>query len=198
MFFGIEKERGGPDRWDECERKVGSVIRNGLGITEDIAIERAHRTGKRNAILVKLLSFKHKELILKNARKLKDSEILDDVFVREDFSLEIRKIRRGLRNKAKELFDKGQKARINYDKLITNEGVYTFDTDKGEVIRMKQRGRGERDEATHDVSVNSKVHTLEGEGDEATEREGTERQAAWDHDVFDYPQVTSPSLSKPS
>ena len=45
LFFGFPAVPAGTEHWDECERKVKEAIKEGMGITEDILIERAHRSG---------------------------------------------------------------------------------------------------------------------------------------------------------
>ena len=57
--------------------KVKGCISEGMGITERMEIERAHRVGK--AIVVKFLSYKQKMLALTNAHKLKTSDGYDNI-----------------------------------------------------------------------------------------------------------------------
>ena len=64
--------------------KVKGCISEGMGITERMEIERAHRVGK--AIVVNLLFYKQKMLVLTNARMLKTSDGDDNINVRDDFS----------------------------------------------------------------------------------------------------------------
>ena len=45
LFFGFPAVPAGTEHWDECERKVKEASKEGMGITEDILIERAHRSG---------------------------------------------------------------------------------------------------------------------------------------------------------
>ena len=72
-----EKEN---ETWDECEQEVQSLIKDKLGIAENIVIERAHRIkkkgnsenpGKPRTIVCCFLNYKNKTNILKNAKKLK-------------------------------------------------------------------------------------------------------------------------------
>ena len=84
VFTGFAPMRGGCESWEDCEIKVKVCIRDGMGITERMEIERAHRVGK--AIVVNLLSYKQKMLVLKNARMLKTSDGDDNINVRDDFS----------------------------------------------------------------------------------------------------------------
>ncbi|XP_047144602.1 uncharacterized protein LOC124818119 [Hydra vulgaris] len=91
---------------------------------KNIVIERAHRIGKvynnmdtPKTVILKLLNYKDKELILKNAKKLKGKGI----FINEDFSEETNKIRRNLIEKMKIARNSGKYAVLAYDKLIVKE-----------------------------------------------------------------------------
>lgn len=84
------------ETWDDVEEKVQRVLQDKLQV-EGVQIERAHRTGKRNegrprTIVMKLLSYKDKERILKVARNLKGTSI----YMNEDFSPATMKIRKDL------------------------------------------------------------------------------------------------------
>jgi hypothetical protein len=85
LFFGLRKDFD-RESWGDCEEIVREAISDGMGISEYIDIERAHRT-KNNAIVVKLLSFKQKNPILGHSRRLKSSEHFRNVTVKEDFSV---------------------------------------------------------------------------------------------------------------
>ena len=116
------------ETWEECERKVKSVLINKLGIGE-VHIERAHRGGyskdqkgnKRHdvprSIVFKLLSFRDKSFILKNANKLKDTGI----YINEDFCKETNDIRKSLWPKVKELRLQNKYAYIQYNRIISRD-----------------------------------------------------------------------------
>ena len=72
-----EKEN---ENWDECEQEVQSLIKNKLGIAENIVIEWAHRIKKKGntenpekprTIVCCFLNYKDKKNTLKNVKKLK-------------------------------------------------------------------------------------------------------------------------------
>ena len=99
----IEEEN---ETWDECEQEVQSLIKDKLGIAENIVIERAHRIkkkgnsdnpGKPRTIVFRFLNYKDKTNILKNAKKLKGKNI----FINEDFSHETMELRKELWEKVK-------------------------------------------------------------------------------------------------
>lgn len=143
LFFGVERGRGF-ESWEECEAKVRKVIKDGIGISDEICIERAHRVGREQAVIVKFASYKTKSMIINNSRKLKDSDRYKDVYVREDFSAAVRMKRKGLREKAKQLFSAGQKSKLRFDRLITNSAVYTYSLEREEVVKVSDRGGGSR------------------------------------------------------
>ena len=85
-----EKEN---ETWDKYKQEVQSLIKEKLGIAENIVIERAHRIkkkgnsdnlGKPRTIVCRFLNYKDKTNILKNVKKLKGKTI----FINEDFSHE--------------------------------------------------------------------------------------------------------------
>ena len=94
------------ETWNECEQEVQSLIRDKLGIAENIVIERAHRIkkkgksenpGKPRTIVCYFLNYKDKINILKNAKKLKGKNI----FINEDLPYETMELRKELWGKVK-------------------------------------------------------------------------------------------------
>ena len=88
---------------DECMQEVQSLIKDKLGIAENIVIERAHRIkkkenpGRPRTIVCRFLNYKDKTNILKNAKKLKGKNI----FTNEDFSHETMELCKELWEKVK-------------------------------------------------------------------------------------------------
>ncbi|XP_065639535.1 uncharacterized protein LOC136072290 [Hydra vulgaris] len=109
------------ENWDDTEVKIINLLENNLNV-KDLIIERAHRTGiidnkKPRTIVIKLLNYKDKVKILKNANKLKGSEI----YINEDFSLETTIIRKKLFEESKTHWINGKYSVVIYDKLIVKE-----------------------------------------------------------------------------
>ena len=129
----------GTEPWDECERKVKGAIKEGIGITEDILIERAHRSGK--AIVAKFLSYKQKTTVLTQARKLNQSETFKNIYVREDFSEAVQRKRKELMSLQREMRQKGQPSKLRFDKLVTDCAIFTYNLDRQEVRREDNRRR---------------------------------------------------------
>lgn len=164
IFFGLEVQRN--EGWDACERKVKETIKDGMGIKDEIHIERAHPIGNQGAIVVKLLMYKQKTLILSNSRSLKNSDQYNKVFVREDFSNVVRHKRRMLKDKAKELTDKGIQSKLRFDKLLTQDCVYMFDTDRDAVVqRARTTGSQDKDRgAEEEGAVGGQTDRLTDDG----------------------------------
>ena len=80
---GVTEKKG--ETWEQCEEEIQNIFKEKLGI-KNINIERAHRSkgktssNKPRTIVCKLLSYKQKKEVLKNAKKLKGSNI----FINED------------------------------------------------------------------------------------------------------------------
>ena len=139
VFTGFASVREGFESWEDCERKVKACVKEGMGITERLEIERAHRAGK--AIVVRFLSYKQKMLVLTNARKLKTSNGYDNIYVREDFSETVQKKRQALMTLQRELRQKGYSAKLRFDKLITEDSMYTYDLFNDRIIRHNRRDK---------------------------------------------------------
>ena len=95
------------ETWEECERKVQSVLTNKLGIAE-VHIERAHRGGMLK---------RDKSNIMKNANKLKNTGI----YINEDFCKETNDIRKSLWPKVQELRKQNKYAYIQYNRIISRD-----------------------------------------------------------------------------
>jgi hypothetical protein len=111
------------ENWIESELKVQKLFEDTLGV-KGVKIERAHRTGVRDpqkirSIVIKLLDFKDKVAILKNASRLKGKNI----YINEDYCAETTLIRKELREQQKKERELGKFAIISYDKLIVREWI---------------------------------------------------------------------------
>lgn len=137
IFSGFATTGGTYETWEYSEKKVRQVIQDGMGITEKIFIERAQRYGK--SILVKFLSYKQKMLVLSNARSLRGSEQFSHIYVNEDVSEMVQTKRKVLLNVQRELRNKGHKAVLRFDRLITNEATYTYNLDNQGIEKRVHR-----------------------------------------------------------
>ena len=133
LFFGLPAVTS----WDVSEEQVKKVIKEGMGIEEEIHVERAHRAGR--ATVVKFCFFKQRDRVLSQARRLKGSEAFRDIYVREDFSEIVQKKRKGLLDTQRDLRSRGQRAQLRFDKLVTNNGTFTYDLASQRVMRSESR-----------------------------------------------------------
>ena len=114
---GVTEKKG--ETWEQCEEEIQNIFKEKLGL-ENINIERAQRSkGKTNSnkprtIVCKLLSYKQKKEVLKNAKKLKGSNI----FINEDFCFETMQRRKELWEEVKRLRSEGQIAFLNYRSIV--------------------------------------------------------------------------------
>ncbi|XP_065667668.1 uncharacterized protein LOC136087964 [Hydra vulgaris] len=113
------------ETWDETEDKVLKLFSKTLEVNE-VEIERAHRTGykkhgKTRTIILKLLRFKDKTKILKEAHRLKGLNI----YINEDYSRETSIIRKKLFSEAKLRRENGENVAVRYDKIIKFKSDFT-------------------------------------------------------------------------
>ena len=111
------------------EKKLNSIFKTNLNLdTDKISIERCHRisssfAGKSRTIIVRFLSFKSRQLVWSNRKKLKGT----NVYMNESYAGEIKlrwKILWPYVRNARKL---GSKAFLAVDKLIIDGKKYTFD-----------------------------------------------------------------------
>ena len=129
-IYGISESKC--ETWEKCEEKVDEAFREKLDL-DNIHIEHAHRVVKRGkndkstkprTIVYNLLSFKEKKLVMKNAKKLKNTNI----FIDEDFSPETMEYRKQLWEEVKEVHRKGNIAYLNHQ-LVVNKGMKRDNSD---------------------------------------------------------------------
>ena len=115
----IEEEN---ESWSQSVKKLQEIIKDQLQFEQYIEIERAHRSGKemidgspnkRRTIIAKFLNFKGKQEVLSEykARNLWTKGI----FINEDFSEDTVEKRKSLFQRAKELQEEWEFAKVVYD-----------------------------------------------------------------------------------
>ena len=114
-FDGIEEWE--EESWADTEQNLKDTLSDILGI-QNVKIERAHRVGDKKrspcrTIVAKLSSFKMKERILAEAKKMKPKGIQ----IYEDFSKATVEIRKKNWEKVKELRAQNKYAILVYDKI---------------------------------------------------------------------------------
>ena len=107
---GISESRN--ETWEECEEEIQKVFNEKLGV-KNVQIKRAHcskmsksnnNSEKPRTIVCKLLSYKQKEEMLRNTKKLKGSNI----FINEEFCHGKMQYRKKLWKKVKNLRSQGK------------------------------------------------------------------------------------------
>lgn len=99
-----------------------------IGVQYD-GIERCYGLCTRGSemkrpVIFKLLDFRTKLEILKNARKLQGTNI----YINEDFSAQVRQICKNLRDHSVDIRKQASKYRLQYDSLIVDSVRYTWDS----------------------------------------------------------------------
>ena len=109
------------ETWDVREENVQSIIKEELGITTEIELDRCHHTdkfkknqSKPRTTDCRFLQFKDKEKIFKNSKKLKNTGI----FIFEDFCKETVELRKLLWQKVLEHRRQGLIAYLNYRQVV--------------------------------------------------------------------------------
>ena len=143
LFFGIPRVFG--ETWDSCEAKVMEIIRRDMKVRQPVQIDRAHRVG--SAILVQFQSSKQREEVLSHSRELRETD--SSIYVREDFTETVRRKRSGLTPLLNQFRDDGKRAKLRHDKLITEDGTFTFDLKRQEYQKLEHRGRPEATRRYH-------------------------------------------------
>ena len=80
-------------------------------------------------------------MVLTSARKLKTANGYDNIYVREDFSETVQKKCQALLTLQRELRQKGHGAKLRFDKLITEDSMYTYDLFNDRVMRHNRRDK---------------------------------------------------------
>lgn len=110
-----------------------------LGI-EVTSLQRAHRIGvyreqKKRPIIANFASYKERQEILSNAKKLKGSELSID----QDFAPATREVRKRLWEYGKAHKSESTKVRLNFDRLSLDEKTYVWDDEKNEVVPLRKK-----------------------------------------------------------
>ena len=135
VFFGI------PEKIDEkCDLSLSTFFKETLGISQPIAVQRAHRLGKpigrdvigKNAnrprpIIALLLDFQQREAVRTAARRELSSS--SPYGVAEDYPIEIRKARKSVSAEVRDLKKQNKKVTILYPCRVLCEGQIVREVD---------------------------------------------------------------------
>ncbi|XP_071099075.1 uncharacterized protein [Haliotis cracherodii] len=154
IFHGVPRGNE-TESWTDCELIVKNVLRNDLQLLDDVNIQRAHRIMKGKAIIVKLADDKDKHAILRASKALKDT----GMFITEDFSPLVRQKRKKLLPKMFQARESGLKAFLRYDKLYTEDNIYSYDLGLDCVTTVKS---GHKPGLSREVSASDDVISSPG------------------------------------
>lgn len=115
LVYGLKKENLNSKG---VEKSMGDLLRDKLGI-KNVKFEDIHILGNKpdSPVLLRCSSYSDKAKIMKEKRKLKDTNI----YMKDDFTDRVRGIRKTLGEKASELKKEGKKVRLLYDCLLVDE-----------------------------------------------------------------------------
>ena len=125
LRFMSVKEKPGveSETWEKSEPKVKVFLQEKLGLkTDEVTIERAHRSGKREerkrrTIIAKFLNYKQRDKVLNKYKELKLWE--DQIYINEDFSEYTVGERRTLFKRVKEIREREEFAKVVYNRLVS-------------------------------------------------------------------------------
>ena len=194
LFYGIPTAAG--ETRSDCEDKVMNIIKTDMKITDGVAIERAHRVGKAN--IIKLQSYKDKQKILKGAKNLASTNKV--IPIREDFSQAVQTKRSKLVPMMKTLRKHGKGASLRFDKLVTDEGTFTFNLQTFNLIKKLGGDERSRSKTTADWNGSESTRRCSEAGDSNSNVRGNQHRSQHKshsrrHTGRDGRQVNTPSTS---
>ena len=142
-------------------------------------------------------------MVLTSALKLKAANGYDNINVREDLSETVQKKRQTLMTLQRELRQKGHSAKLRFDKLITEDSMYTCDLFNNRIMRHNRRDKEPAknpDVPRHKERVRQSGRSWEGGGARNVHRGATPdpRPTAQSEHRPGPPQDSSDYLLQPS
>lgn len=142
LIKGIPEE--GNESWAQTERIALSFFSDRLQLNVG-DIERAHRVGRKREgfnrpIIVKFLSFKSKRDVLHGASRLRSTDT-PRVWIEEDYSPKVRKIRKKLWDYAKSVRTTRDGVNLAFDKLFINNQMYVYCDETDSVLPASRERR---------------------------------------------------------
>lgn len=137
VIKGIQEEKEESD--DETVSKVKTFLQNKLGVQME-GVNKAYRMGRysqqrkyHRIIMVKCQNENFKKNVLQMKGKLKGSQI----YIEEDYSKEVREVRRKLFEKAVLERKEGKIAYVKFNKLIIDGETYGWNVERNGVEKTK-------------------------------------------------------------
>lgn len=129
------------ETWNDAKVIITGFAQEMLGISLG-EIERAHRLGQKRSgtkrpIIVKFLSFRDREEVLRNACKLKN--VTPPIRISAYFSDKVRSARQKLWEFAEQFRESGTKYKIIYNKLHVGTQSFIYDSASDTVVSLRTR-----------------------------------------------------------
>ncbi|XP_040064739.1 protein unc-13 homolog C [Ixodes scapularis] len=124
---------------DQLKEKVCTNIFSTKLQVDVSTVERIHRLGRNQGtrprpVIMSFRDYNEKMSILTNAKKLKGT----GVFINEDYSYELRQIRKKLWDSSQADRDRGDKVTLSYNKLKINNVTYQWDNNLQSRVRLNR------------------------------------------------------------
>ena len=139
VFKGVEEKN--EENWSETQKVLSSTIEEHFHFKPN-SIGRAHRLGQFRAnakyprmIVARFERELERKNILENKYKLKNTKI----FVEEDFSQEVREVRRLLWKEAIEERKKGKRATVRYKSLIVEGEEFRWNKEEKQIKKIVKK-----------------------------------------------------------
>ena len=132
LFYGVPKKK--KETSVDCEQGVMQIINGILGLERAVSVDRAYRAD--SAVVVRFVSLRDRDLVLSRVKRLRGSGFS----IREDVSPTVRQKQKGLLPLYKDLRMAKKRANICHDRLVTNDGVFTYDLQTKSVVRVEECG----------------------------------------------------------
>uniref|UniRef100_A0A147BIZ2 Myosin light chain kinase n=1 Tax=Ixodes ricinus TaxID=34613 RepID=A0A147BIZ2_IXORI len=135
VIYGVEESNAETEQ-HLMEKVVEGFFKSKMSV-EVKSLERIHRLGrvargKPRPIILRFGNYNERQNVLRNAKKLKGTRI----FINEDFSKNVRMIRKKLWESAKENRERGEKVYLSYDKLKINGVTYAWELDTNQRVEL--------------------------------------------------------------
>ena len=143
ILHNIPSKKDGQETWEDTEVMVREHLKS-IDVREDVKLERCHRLNPRkkdSAVIVKFSYYKDKERVFAKERERKQEKRgretrsmrqghkadENEVYITEDFTARVRRVRSMLKPYMDEAFKKREKVRLAYDRLVIEGKTYWYD-----------------------------------------------------------------------